>query len=189
MSDQSSETQEAPLASPGAQLAKARKQKKLTHAKVAERLHLSVQCIKDIESDDYQHLSAAIYVRGYLRAYARLLDLEAETLLSAFNTLGFAAQFETASPTLSYVSVGAPISRRLTGQKRHFLRWATVGIVMLLLLLIAAWWRGQSHNPHAILPPGLTVMQTVTPTAIAPDNTDVPVAADTTKTKTVLPHE
>lgn len=42
---------------------------------VASRLKLQISLVKRIERDDYNGIAHAVYLRGYLSSYARLLDL------------------------------------------------------------------------------------------------------------------
>jgi len=60
---------------PGALLKSAREKLGLQQSEVAERLRLSVQKIIDIENEDYPRFSAAVYLRGHLRAFARVVNL------------------------------------------------------------------------------------------------------------------
>lgn len=69
--------------SPGMALAAARKAQGLTVENVAGRLRLSPIQIKAIEADDFTALPGAVFARGFVRNYARLLDLNAEPLLLA----------------------------------------------------------------------------------------------------------
>ena len=56
---------------PGAMLRQAREAAGLTHAAVGEALHLTVHYIKALENDDYNKLPGQLFVKGYMRTYAR----------------------------------------------------------------------------------------------------------------------
>ena len=68
---------------PGERLARARQAQGLSTGDVARRLKLSVWQIEALESGNYAPLPGAIFVRGFIRNYARLLKLDAEALLEA----------------------------------------------------------------------------------------------------------
>lgn len=53
----------------------ARENKKMTLEEVAERLHLDIEIIKSLESDNYAALPGSAYIKGYLRSYANLLGI------------------------------------------------------------------------------------------------------------------
>ena len=69
----------------GRRLAAARKERELDIRVVASELHLDISTIEALEADDMAALPAAIFVKGYLRSYARLVDLPEEEIVSAFN--------------------------------------------------------------------------------------------------------
>lgn len=68
----------------GARLRTAREARRLTAEGVAKQLNLDVTVIQALENDDRQHLPAAIFVQGYLRSYARLLELPESELLDDY---------------------------------------------------------------------------------------------------------
>lgn len=67
---------------PGRALAEARAARNLTVAEVAQQLKLSTTQVDALEADAYEHLPGPVFVRGFVRNYARLLELDAEALVS-----------------------------------------------------------------------------------------------------------
>ena len=65
----------------GARLAAARKECELEIRVVANELNLDTRIIEALESDDAAALPAAIFVKGYLRNYARLVGLPEDELV------------------------------------------------------------------------------------------------------------
>ena len=70
-------------ATPGARLGRARVAQNLTTADVARRLKLSVWQIEALESGRHHQLPGPVFVRGFIRNYARMLKLDAHDLLHA----------------------------------------------------------------------------------------------------------
>jgi cytoskeleton protein RodZ len=70
-------------AAPNIRLSQARQAQNLTTTEVARRLKLSVGQVEALESGQYQRLPGAIFVRGFIRNYARLLKLDPEELVHA----------------------------------------------------------------------------------------------------------
>jgi cytoskeleton protein RodZ len=68
----------------GARLAAARKACELDRRVVANELHLDLATIEALENDDKAALPAAIFVKGYLRNYARLVGLPEEEIVSDY---------------------------------------------------------------------------------------------------------
>lgn len=66
---------------PGWRLAEARRVQSLTPADVARQLKLSVWQVEALEAGRYQQLPGPIFVRGFIRNYARLLKLDPNELL------------------------------------------------------------------------------------------------------------
>ncbi|MBN8726387.1 MAG: DUF4115 domain-containing protein [Xanthomonadales bacterium] len=67
----------------GARLAAARERAGLSRADVATRLKLPLQLIGRLEQDDYTGLTQAVFLRGYLTGYARLVGLSTEEAAAA----------------------------------------------------------------------------------------------------------
>jgi len=68
----------------GSLLAEARKSQNKTVEEIAQELNLSVSQIKTIELDQSEGLPEPTYVRGYIRSYAKLLDLDVEQVLEHY---------------------------------------------------------------------------------------------------------
>ena len=68
---------------PGAALASARRAAGLSVADVAAQLRLSPRQVQALEADRYEDLPGAVFVRGFIRNYARLLKLDPASLLDA----------------------------------------------------------------------------------------------------------
>ncbi len=72
---------------PGALLARARESKGLSQEYVAGKLHLRKRVIELLELDQYDDMPQAVFVQGYLRAYAKLLGLSPTSYLEQYNLL------------------------------------------------------------------------------------------------------
>ena len=70
---------EGPL--PGAALAAARVAQGMSLEDVARQLKLSVAQIRAIEADDYAKLPSPVFVRGFIRTYARTVKLDAAKMV------------------------------------------------------------------------------------------------------------
>ena len=66
---------------PGALLGAAREAQNLSVADVARQLKLSRAQVEALEAGDYEQLPGPVFVRGFIRNYARLLKLDPEPLL------------------------------------------------------------------------------------------------------------
>lgn len=68
----------------GRRLREARAARALSLEQAAEALHLDEAVLADLEAGRFESLGAPVFVRGHLRAYARLLELDAEALLADY---------------------------------------------------------------------------------------------------------
>lgn len=64
----------------------AREQRGLTLSDVAENVRIRSVYLAAIEEDNWKAIGAPVYIRGFLRTYARFLGLDAEEAVSEFNT-------------------------------------------------------------------------------------------------------
>lgn len=68
----------------GERLRELRVEKGLSVAEAASQLYLRAEAIEALERNDFDALPAETYVRGYLRNYAQLLEVPAESLLGLY---------------------------------------------------------------------------------------------------------
>lgn len=68
--------------SPGRALAAARGELKLSVADVSQQIKYAARQIEAIESDDYANLPGTTFVRGMIRSYAKLVQVDPEPLLA-----------------------------------------------------------------------------------------------------------
>jgi len=69
---------------PGAVLAQAREALGVTQREVSDALNLPITTIDAIESEDKERLPAHVFTRGYVRAYAKLLEVDPDPLVAAW---------------------------------------------------------------------------------------------------------
>jgi len=80
----SADSSEELLPCPGKRLRVAREAKGMDVAQAAEQLHLSRAMINALEAEDYERLPARVFVRGYYKNYARLVEVPEEIILQEF---------------------------------------------------------------------------------------------------------
>jgi cytoskeleton protein RodZ len=75
----------------------ARTERGMTLEQIAAGSGISLRALAALEADDYAKLPEAVYVRGYVRRYARLLDIAAQPLIDDFDAQYGAHRDESAS--------------------------------------------------------------------------------------------
>lgn len=118
--------------SPGTQLREARERAGWTIETLAAELCLPAERLRALEADDHESFGGVVYVRGYLRRAAALLDLPAESLIAAYESCCDAPQPTDILPGLL---PGRPPSRGVPG-------WAAPlsGVVAAAVALAFTWW-------------------------------------------------
>ena len=122
---------------PGAQLAAQRQALGWSVEQISDQLKLAHRQVIAIEQDDYDALPGLAVTRGFIRAYAKLLKLDAAPLLASMIqdvVAGTAsAPLRRALPT-TFSETRLP----LMGNRRDILTRWNVGVVLLVLLLLIA---------------------------------------------------
>lgn len=118
----------APL---GEVLLAGRNAKKLTQKDVSNNLRISIKQISALENNDFSALPEAMITRGFIRNYARLLDLDADPLLNSYR-----ARIPGKSP--SALSVQSSMYQVMSGKDNQpWLKYILGSILVLFFLL--AW--------------------------------------------------
>lgn len=125
---------------PGAQLAAIRTAKGYTVEYVASKLHLRMRIIQLLEADDYKNMPSPVFVKGYLRAYAKLVDLNADPLLEVFNRNFVIERKHEKAPLWQ--------SRRDPSGAERAIRWLTTLFGVVVLIAIAMWWQKSKDNQN-----------------------------------------
>ena len=73
------------IANLGQYLKNLREEKKIPAALVAQELKTRLDFIQAIENNEYQKLPAPIFVKGFLRSYAKYLGIDGDHIISEFN--------------------------------------------------------------------------------------------------------
>lgn len=113
----------------GQRLRQAREALNLSQLDAAQQLHLNVSLIQALEDNHEKALPAQIYLVGYLRAYARLLDLPADSIIDS-------TQLEP-QPTATLLPEN--IDYRPQGRAEAIVRFLLISI-LVIICLAAGWW-------------------------------------------------
>jgi cytoskeleton protein RodZ len=117
------------FATPGQMLHSQREKQKLSIEEIATRIHLDVKIIEAIENDSSEGMPAAIYVRGYLRSYAKIVGADADEVIKLYNS-------DSPPPPPEILPEVKPPSQISSNDKpvKAFTYFITLGLVLLLLI-------------------------------------------------------
>lgn len=126
------------IANQGFQLANIRQQKGYTVEYVASKLHLRARIIELIENGDFHLLPEPVFVKGYLRAYSKLLGISAEPLIALFD----------AQHTFEKKPERAALwqSKRESHKADHVIRWFTLIFALGVVVAVGVWWQKNREN-------------------------------------------
>lgn len=122
------------IMTPGGQLSASRQNKKWTVQFVAEQLKLSQAQIVALESNNFEALPKMVIVRGFVRAYAKLLRIDSDNLVALLPQDAAPLQLESSlRPALSTPFVESRLS--LLGQHDNNRRYI-IGAVFLVVVVV-----------------------------------------------------
>lgn len=141
----------------GALLARTREEQGISQADAAQRLKLSARQIEAIEAEDWTHLPGEVFRRGFVRNYARLLELNPDDLVRPVDAEA------TATHTITAPSEGLTIGRS------PITRWVALPLAALLLflLVVALLYQWLSQGEQTLVSP-VEPSQTVQPAVQSP---------------------
>ena len=119
----------------GQQLQQARQVRGLSLHDVADRLKLSLRQLEAIETGDYSRLPGATFVRGFVRNYARFLELDSTPLMAQLDQLYPPQPVARAEPVASAPQPAANPAR---------FAWL---LLPLALLGGYQWWQSRPAEP------------------------------------------
>lgn len=132
----------SPAPRPGRMLAEARAAKGMTLAEVAAQLKLSPSQVAALEADDYGSLPGPVFVRGFIRNYARLLDQDPEQLSGSLNLP------QGSAPAAAAI----PVSRDIPFPARKSATWLPyAAILMLAAILISVYEVFYAAPPEVVV--------------------------------------
>lgn len=131
----------------GALLSQARKQKGLSVGEVAERLKLPARQIEAMESGSYKGLPEAVFIKGFLSSYARLLELDESEFKQYLQQIFPSGQRYSTSDSSKVLS--SELDFQDKPQSRHFPRWLIALLVLIIIGAVVYAWQSKSTSENA----------------------------------------
>lgn len=157
----------------GKKLRATREALNLTEKEAATRLHLSTHIITIMEAEAFENGPPAIFLRGYIRSYAKLLQLDEAEINQAIEQLSIAT---SPQPVLTAATLN--VSQNSTFQFQLPTRWMSYLIIAIFVTLVGMWW-----HSHARYRSDMEASTTTIPIQ-APAQTETTVALNTPDTAT-----
>ncbi|MBV8046249.1 MAG: helix-turn-helix domain-containing protein [Paludibacterium sp.] len=148
MEQQSEQNNQPDPVSVGRALRAGREAAGLSLNEVAERLKLSLRQLDAIERDDFDALPGATFVRGFVRNYARFLEIDPAPLMEALD-----AHFPSAATEVANLAREEQAEPPQTKTGISSGTWMVVGLVGVVLGASALWIFGHRSEPQPDLTP------------------------------------
>lgn len=146
--------EEIEVVGPGAMLKVARTSQGLTQHEVAEKLHLRHGNIADLENDHFDENVSPTFTKGYYKLYAKLLGLNEEEVLLAYEKIN-TKQKEPAR----LQSFSQKVAKQASDAR---LMMVTYLILLVVVALVVVWWLQQGdeiETTRAVSTPAVTQAQ------------------------------
>lgn len=126
----------------GHQLQVARIKQGISIEDVAARMNLRLEILQSIENNHLDDITAPIFVKGYLRTYARLLSLDEEKIIQCY--VEFSSNQD---PPISINTTGQMALKVSTRNAR--IKW--MAYLVVIALLSAWWWNTMQNKPEVVV--------------------------------------
>lgn len=145
MTEQQSDDQQQPAETkvkidcsrPGELLKKAREAKGLTQVEVAKKLNFLPIYVPALENEEFEPLHSVTFVKGYLRAYARFLGIDADEVLHCF---------AMHHPELATQETHNAVEVLKPEKNTSSLAFKLISLLVIvaLIAIIIMWWQSRS---------------------------------------------
>ncbi|WP_432696499.1 RodZ domain-containing protein [Marinobacterium sp. YM272] len=129
----------------GGNFVKAREDLGLSLEQLSRELHLPVATLEALERGEFAGLGGPVFVRGYIRAYARRLKMNPDTYVAQFDRQ--AGIKDTAASVRAVGTVSTSPAR----QSRSVMRFGTFVFIVAIIGIIVWWWQTQYSIDSVIL--------------------------------------
>lgn len=128
---------------PGRMLEEARVNKGLSQQQVADKLNFRLSLVENIEAEKFDLSLPSAFNRGYLKSYAKLVNIAQDDILNSYDQLGV-AQRQCAEMQ--------SFSKGTEKQAEHnMLMWISYLILAMLVTATVVWWlQSPSEQPEPV---------------------------------------
>jgi cytoskeleton protein RodZ len=147
ISKMTNQSENSKLSGLGFRLQKSRESMHLTQKEAAARLYLNPKIVEIIENEAFHEGPPLTFMRGYLRSYARLLNLPEGEIKAAIEELELNA--------IPVVSTMPALQKSPIYRGDRYIRWISYLIILILVSLVVVWWSSHSKYVIADVPPAI----------------------------------
>ena len=138
----------------GLRLQRARMEKKLSQVEVAEKLFLTTQIIEFLDDGAFERIPKKAFIRGYIRAYARVVGLEGSELVAAYDAEVGRDEGQGDEATILMNAEDPSLA------KNPIFRAGAMGIAVLVIVVLLVWMVMSGGQGDRSGPPSSSVKET-----------------------------
>ena len=138
---------------PSELLAEARQRLGLSQKEAADKLYLTTSFIKHIDAGEFSSLPQPAFIKGYLRTYARMVDLSGDEIVALYDA---ELQIAEPIPEIRGVTEEDVGTASITGP---VLQIGLIGLGGLALVVSVIWWLvsdPEEETPLSVTQPGVS---------------------------------
>lgn len=138
---------------PSELLVEARQRLGLSQKEVADKLYLTTSFIKYIDAGEFSSLPKPAFIKGYLRSYARVVDLSGDEIVALYDA---ELQITETTPEIRGVTEENVGTASITGP---VLQTGLIGLGGLALVVAVIWWivsDPEEETPLSVAQPGVS---------------------------------
>lgn len=155
----------------GQQLRAAREARQLTIEEAASQLRLAVRHLDALEHEDLSRLPDPSYVCGYLRAYAKFLNLPSNEIVENFP--GVREHVRSVKSTVMPTKLLTPHEEKAEVERQPWLRagalLVAVVVVVGVLTQVGSWFGKEENSADSTKPTASSVQDAPETLAVTPD--------------------
>jgi cytoskeletal protein RodZ len=142
----------------GSYLRAERELRQIPLAEIADATKIPIQVLESLERGQWEELPAEVFVRGFVRSYARHIGVNPEEACGRYN--GVLEQI-AAEQQAMIEPVGEAASDTSGGRRFGVALFVIILLIIATITLSLIWRRGASADTHAMLEqsPGLSLDQ------------------------------
>ena len=183
--EENQEEKEDIITLPGEHLAGLRKEHKMSVKQVADSLHLEVRIIETLEDDNYDSGIPSIFMKGYIRSYAKLMNISPEPLIAAFDAANKPEEENKKAKSKASTPKSQYKPKKQAKSNDLWPKLVTLAILLTLIIFIALWQF--TPPPEEIVPDENTSKFSNFSPPTPPMNENSGDSADQNKTPTTSP--
>ena len=127
------------MSKPFEELKKAREQKQLSLEEAAEKTRIDEKYLAALENAEFSGLPDPLYVRGFIRRYSKLLEIDAKPMLDAYKKWEQEEHPEESRPATTLPSRSSRTQESSRQKKKWIAKWpGALWVSSIAVLLIAA---------------------------------------------------